>query len=197
MTEKNESDSLLIDDVIGDTAQAVSNICSPRERLTQSGVKKLGTAEAFAQQIFIMGQRAPLLANFTQANIHLLTRYMEVFHAPAGCCFIEEGTIDDYMVLIISGSVEVTKRDNWGQRNRIAVVSPVQTLGEMSMVDGEPRFASCIALEDCEFGVMSRDSLMRLVSEQPALGAQLLFKLVQLLSNRLRQTSSKLMAYLT
>lgn len=196
IAEKPEINFSLMDDATEPSAAAAQPAQTPRERLTQLGVKQLGTAETFAQQIFTLGQRAPLLAEFTQADIQLLTRYMEVFHAPAGCCFIEEGAMDDYMVLIISGSVEVAKRDNWGQRSRIAVVTPVQTLGEMSMVDGEPRFASCVALEACQFGVMSRDSLMRLVREQPALGAQLLLKLVQLLSGRLRQTSSKLMAYM-
>ncbi|RCS56757.1 cyclic nucleotide-binding domain-containing protein [Parvibium lacunae] len=169
----------------------------PRDRLLQLGAKPLGSAVTFADQVFALAQRVPLLADFSVEEIQTLTSYMEAFHAPSGCMFIEEGALDDYMVLIIRGTVEVVKLDNWGHRSRVAIVTPVQTLGEMSMVDGEPRFASCIAMEECHFGVLSRSKLLQLIDQQPQVGAKLLLRLVQLLSSRLRQTSAKLMAYMS
>jgi CRP/FNR family cyclic AMP-dependent transcriptional regulator len=70
------------------------------------------------------------------------------------------------------------------------------TLGEMSMIDGEPRFATCMALEATTFGVLSRDSMVQIILEEPGLGAKVLVKLVTLLSQRLRQTSSNLLHYM-
>jgi CRP-like cAMP-binding protein len=66
----------------------------------------------------------------------------------------------------------------------------------MSMFDGEPRFASCVTLEPCKMAVLSREALMQVLEDEPALGNRILLKLVQLLSDRLRQTSSKLVTYL-
>src|SRR6266571_4357590 len=62
--------------------------------------------------------------------------------------------------------------------------------------DGEPRFASCIAAESCLVAALSRESLARIILEQPTLGAKVLMELVLMLSQRLRQTSTKLVAFM-
>ena len=69
-------------------------------------------------------------------------------------------------------------------------------LGEMSMLDGEPRFASCWALGDVEAAVLTREGVARLIAEQPGVGAKLLVKITQLLAQRLRNTSHQLMRHL-
>ena len=78
----------------------------------------------------------------------------------------------------------------------MTIVGAGATLGEMSMIDGEPRFATCVALEPSTFAVLSRDSMVKIIIEEPALGSKILIKLVTLLSQRLRATSSNLLHYL-
>jgi CRP-like cAMP-binding protein len=109
---------------------------------------------------------------------------------------IREGDIDDYMMLIIQGRVEIVKTDSHGHLQPMTTVGPGATLGEMSMIDGEPRFATCMALEPTTFAVLSRDSMVQIILEEPSLGAKVLVKLVTLLSQRLRQTSSNLLHYM-
>jgi CRP-like cAMP-binding protein len=75
-------------------------------------------------------------------------------------------------------------------------VTPGMTLGEMSMIDGEPRFASCAALKKTVFGVLTRDNMVKIILEKPSLGAKILIKLVTMLAQRLRQTSAKLLQYM-
>ena len=53
-----------------------------------------------------------------------------------------------------------------------------------------------IAIEPTTFAVLSRDAMVRIILEEPSLGAKLLIKLVTLLSQRLRQTSSTLLHYM-
>ena len=98
------------------------------------------------------------------------------------------------MLLMIEGSVEVFKQDRWNTPQLIASVEAGKTLGEMSMIDGEPRFATCVAAEPCVFAVLSRENLARIILEQPILGAKILMELVLMLSQRLRQTSVKLVS---
>jgi len=71
-----------------------------------------------------------------------------------------------------------------------------RTLGEMSMIDGEPRFATCIATEPSLIAVLDRESLARIIVEQPLLGAKILMELVLMLSHRLRATSQRLLGLL-
>jgi CRP-like cAMP-binding protein len=40
----------------------------------------------------------------------------------------------------------------------------------MSLIDGEPRFASYVALTPVDFAVLDRQNLPRLISEEPAQG---------------------------
>jgi len=58
---------------------------------------------------------------------------------------IREGDGGDFMLMLISGKVEVHKRDRWNTPQLLATVEAGRTLGEMSMIDGEARFATCIA----------------------------------------------------
>jgi CRP-like cAMP-binding protein len=63
----------------------------------------------------------------------------------------------------------------------------------MSMIDGEPRFATCIATDRVEFAVLTRDGMANIILERPSLGSKILIKLVTMLSQRLRQTSARLL----
>ena len=60
------------------------------------------------------------------------------------------------------------------------------------MIDGEPRFGTCVAIEPVLIAVMQRESLARIIVEQPMLGAKILMELVLMLSQRLRATSARL-----
>ena len=53
-----------------------------------------------------------------------------------------------------------------------------------------------LTLENSRIAVLTRDALMLVLSEDAKLGNKILLKLVQLLSERLRQTSAKLVSYL-
>ncbi len=72
---------------------------------------------------------------------------MRCYRAPLGTEIIREGDDGDFMVLILEGSVEIVKKDIRGQAQIMGTAGPGKTLGEMSLIDGEPRFASCVALE--------------------------------------------------
>lgn len=64
------------------------------------------------------------------------------------------------------------------------------------MIDGEARFATCVAMEPVVLAVLDRESLARIIVEQPMLGAKILMELVLILSQRLRTTSERLLGLL-
>jgi len=152
----------------------------------------LGDATQFAVKMHRMISYSPLFENFNMAEIRLMSHFMHVYHGEPGQEIIHEGEQGDFMLLMIEGSVEVFKQDRWNTPKLIASVTAGKTLGEMSMIDGEPRFATCVAAEPCVFAVLSRENLARIILEHPILGAKILMELVLMLSQRLRQTSIKL-----
>jgi CRP/FNR family cyclic AMP-dependent transcriptional regulator len=173
---------------------AESDLQAPQNALLQT-LEHLGEGTALAQQIFDMIGHSKFFADFTRDDVQRLTAFMQIYRAEATQMMIREGDIDDYMLLIIQGRVEIVKIDSHGNLQPMTTVGSGATLGEMSMIDGEPRFATCMALEATTFGVLSRDSMVQIILEEPGLGAKVLVKLVTLLSQRLRQTSSNLLHY--
>ncbi len=160
------------------------------------GLENLGEGTALAQQIYDMIGHSKFFDDFSREDVQMLAAFMQVYRAEAGSMIIREGDVDDYMLLIILGKVEIVKTDKRGAVQPMTGVGPGMTLGEMSMIDGEPRFATCVAVEPTTFAVLSRDSMVRITLEEPSLGSKLLIKLVTLLSQRLRQTSSTLLHYM-
>ena len=156
----------------------------------------LGDATQFATQIHNMVSYSPLFENFNLAEIRLLSHFMQMYRAEPGVEIIREGEPGDFMMMLVEGRVEVFKQDRWNAPRLIALIEPGKTVGEMSMIDGEPRFATCVSAERCMIAVLTRESLARIILEQPILGAKILMELVLMLSQRLRQTSSKLVSYM-
>jgi CRP-like cAMP-binding protein len=159
-------------------------------------LEHLGDATKFSPQIHALIPRCDLLENFSPAEVRLLAHFMDVYQAPAGTEIIHEGEGGDFMLMLIEGKVEVLKRDRWNTPQLLATVEAGRTLGEMSMIDGEARFATCVAVEPVLVAVLDRESLARIIVEQPLLGAKILMELVLMLSQRLRATSQRLLGLL-
>jgi CRP-like cAMP-binding protein len=156
----------------------------------------LGDASKFAAQMHALIPRCSLLEHFSTAEVKLLAHFMDVYRAEPGVEIIREGDGGDFMLMLIEGRVEVRKRDRWNTPQVIAAVDAGHTLGEMSMIDGEARFATCVATEPALFAVLDRESLARVIVEQPMLGAKILMEIVLMLSQRLRATSGRLLEFL-
>ena len=156
-------------------------------------LESLGDATKFAEQMHALIPKCALLENFSHAEVRLLTHFMIVFRAEPGVEIIREGDGGDFMLMLIEGKVEVRKRDRWNTPQLIAVVDAGKVLGEMSMIDGQARFATCVAIEPVLVAMLDRESLARIIVEQPMLGAKVLMELVLMLSQRLRATSQRLL----
>ena len=162
-------------------------------------------------------QRSELLQDFSPAEADILGQAMLLVRAQPGQLLIAEDEASDWMMLLLRGTVDVGTRriggeadgadstgdgsaDSTGERHpgntRLAVLREGAALGEMSMLDGEPRYASVWALSEVECGILSRVAVGRLISAHPAVGAKLLVKLTQLLAQRLRNISTQLVKML-
>ncbi len=153
----------------------------------------LGDASPFVERILQIIEHIELFEDFDAAEIASLARYMRCFKAPPGVEVIVEGEPGDFMLLLIEGTMEIVKIDFRGLPARIADAKPGKTLGEMSVIDGEPRFASCNTVSEVVFAVLDRDRLSRVIADEPRLGVKLLMQLLLLLNQRLRSVSMQLM----
>ncbi|MCK9379862.1 MAG: cyclic nucleotide-binding domain-containing protein [Sulfuritalea sp.] len=156
-------------------------------------VEFLGDGLPFVGRIREIIEVIQLFEDFEPDELEGLARYMRCYRAPLGTEIICEGDAGDFMLLLLDGSVEIVKKDIRGLAQIMATAGPGKTLGEMSLIDGEPRFASCVALDSVAFAVLDREGLSRIITEEPRIGVKLLMELLMLLNQRLRSVSKQLM----
>ncbi|RTL48142.1 MAG: cyclic nucleotide-binding domain-containing protein [Rhodocyclaceae bacterium] len=156
-------------------------------------IGSLGDATPFVSRILGIIEHINLFEDFSPGEVEKLARYMVAYRVPAGAQIIEEGEPGDFLLLIIEGSIEIVKTGSNGLPARIGLAGPGKTLGEMSVIDGEPRFASCITEQDCLLAVLDRENLSRILADEPRMGVKILMELLMLLNQRLRGVSNDLM----
>lgn len=177
---------------------------SAREAMEAAGIEVLGPCAGLSARRDLL-RESGFLNDFTPDEAELLGASMVHVRARHGQVLIAEDDASDWMLLLLAGTVDVSKRrvgaegrrgDLEDTTTRLAVLRAGAVLGEMSMLDGEPRYASCRALGDVEAALLTREAVAGLIRDQPAVGAKVLVKLTQLLAQRLRNTSNQLVRQL-
>jgi CRP-like cAMP-binding protein len=149
---------------------------------------------ALPGEIFARGGSSRFFTEFSQEDIVTLAGYMDGYRARAGDILIREGDAGDYMLVILEGEIDILKRDARGEQQHVTTSGAGMTIGEMSMIDGEPRFATCVATTPTVFAVLTRENMAKVMLEHPVIGAKVLVRLITMLSARLRQASLKLLS---
>ncbi len=138
------------------------------------------------------------LDDLTLADAMKVVAYMRPQRIAAGTVFIQEGETrrNDYMLLILEGDIAV-ESDLPGVNDSMVVniIGPGHLIGEMGLLDGAPRSATCTASTDIAAAVLSRTGLMRLLKDHPRVGSKLLLAISKRLADRLRETTRKLKTF--
>jgi len=99
-----------------------------------------------------------------------------------------------HLLLLLEGEVAVDTGAGLGDVP-IAVMGAGSVLGEMALLDGAPRSATCTAMSDVQAAGLARRGLERLIDEHPRVAAKLLVVLAQHMAERLRALDDQLRLY--
>lgn len=151
----------------------------------------LGGADKYVDEILEIVNTIKLFGDFSAEEVRYLCSYMQCYAAPRDCELLTEGDVGDYLLLILTGEVNVIKDiPNKGVQT-IARVGAGAVIGEMSMIDGQPRSATCVTSLPTDFAVLTRESLYHLLTNMPKLGNKVLIKLLQLMTARFRESTDR------
>ena len=100
----------------------------------------------------------------------------------AGDVLFMEGDTGEEMYVIQNGSVQVSKRIGDEERP-LATLGRGEFLGEMAILNGKPRTASAIVLEDTRCLVIDRRTLETMISKSPEIALRLVKKLAERLDS--------------
>ena len=127
-----------------------------------------------------------------------IVSYMRWVRYPPGAVLLleGEGARTSYMLLVLEGDVSVdTEASGRPDRVAISVIGPGALIGEMALLDGEPRSASCTAITSVQAAGLSHTGLELLASEHPRVACKLMVYLARHTIGRLRLLSEQLHIY--
>ncbi len=157
----------------------------------------LGTGPKYRAELCDKLADVELLTDLAWADLEALSDYLKHYGVSAKTSLFRQGDSGDFLCVLLKGKVRVYKE---GMDARDAVLvsteSAGRAIGEMALIDGEPRSASCVTVEDSELVLLTCKAFDRLCHQHPALAVKLLQRIARLLSRRLRSTSGRLVEHL-
>jgi len=128
-------------------------------------------------------KKAPLFSSLTLKGLEAIVEMATEKEFKAGTKIVSEGDTGTGFYLILSGSAEVARNDG-----RIAELGAGAFFGEMALLDGAPRSADVIALEDTMCLALTPWVMKAIIAGNPdaALG------MLKELARRLRETDRSL-----
>lgn len=102
-----------------------------------------------------------------------------------GTVLMREGEPGNDVLVVLSGCVKLTSVSGDGREVVLGVQCAPLMLGELAALDGRPRDAGVVALEDLKVGYLSASDLRRFLAERPR-AAQVLMRM---LTTRLRASN--------
>lgn len=138
-----------------------------------------------------------LCAGMRPEQARLIASKMQPCQFARGQALFHCGDDSDSMYVLLAGSVSIRRTDPaTGASVRVACLSAGLTVGEMGLIENQPRTADAIADTTVEALLLDRSALEGLHAEAPELAALLYGNLARTLAQRLRDTTLRLHAYM-
>ncbi len=154
------------------------------QRLTPSELEYLLTTQTASQAVPTTSDPS-LLRLLASVERDALAQLITEHQYQPGELIFREGESGDAMYLIRAGRVAVIK----GEFESPAILGlrgPGEIIGEMSLLEGQPRSATNVALDSVRLLRITRDGFQQLVSARPDIG----INIMRIISGRLRDADN-------
>lgn len=128
-----------------------------------------------------------LLEEISEPALRRLLGQANWFGLPGGTLLPRDGENDQALFLVVTGSLGVFVEDAKAERRMVAQISAGETVGEMSLISGEPHSAQLVALRDTELLRISREGFQLLMARHP----RVVFNLLRILVRRLHESTRR------
>jgi CRP/FNR family cyclic AMP-dependent transcriptional regulator len=122
-----------------------------------------------------------------------LAELLETEHFKEGDYIFHLGDAGHSLYIVLNGRTQVYVENTEGEKIVLAQNEPGDVFGEISLLDGGPRTATAIAIENTELLRLDRESLQELVSKHPHAALDLL----TVMGRRLRSTDELLRSHVS
>ena len=130
-------------------------------------------------------RNAPLFAGLSDLELDALAGSLGKRTFARGMIIFHKGALGQNLYLIESGRVRIYSLSTEGQEITINMLGPGEAFGELSLLDGLPRSAGAMAVENTVAYTLHRDDFLRQLDANPRMARSIL----EMVSMRLRYTT--------
>ncbi|MBE2199263.1 MAG: Crp/Fnr family transcriptional regulator [Anaerolinea sp.] len=134
-------------------------------------------------------QQMPLFADLDAGQLGQIARDIVQRHYQQGDIIFREGDAGQVVYLVAAGQVRIFV-NGWdgGETSVILFGRPGDMFGELAVVDGLPRSATAVALDDTDLYLLTRENFRRHMAHCP----QLALNFMKVLSTRVRYNTQQM-----
>ena len=177
MTTTHTKTSALGTRVIVSQPKQVYNPCTPHT-LIEVQDRRMGQLDM---------RRVPLFADLTDAQLETLIRDFSRRQFRQDEAIFQQGDPGQALYMVESGQVRIYVQDEEGQETSVILCGPGDLFGELALIDGLPRSASAVAMEDTVVLALSHDRFREQMRRYP----QMALNLMKALSVRVRYNTQQ------
>ena len=137
-------------------------------------------------------QKARLFENLLPDELEMLSELSQMKDLKAGDIVFHEGDVGNSLYVIVSGEIEVLRKDTEGKLKAIASMKEPEFFGEMSLIDKELRSATVRAKSDTALLVLTNENLHSFAKVFKNGFTMVVINIARVMSARLRETNMKL-----
>ena len=133
-------------------------------------------------------QKVTIFSGLSLDQLHKIDSLLCEQHFVSGEVVVAEGDHGEDLYILMEGQVDFYK--SWQRENEVLLseLSPFGYLGEMALLDDEPRSATAVARQDCRFLTLSGARFRELLTQSPEMG----FEVFRALTSRIRAAEKRL-----
>ncbi|WP_022980628.1 cyclic nucleotide-binding domain-containing protein [Ideonella sp. B508-1] len=142
--------------------------------------------------------RPSVLSDLRKSDARCIVSYMRPCRFEDGDVLLQEGEQGEnaHMLLVLHGDVSVeTSMMSREQPVVVTVLGEGGLIGEMALLDGAPRVATCVAQSTVICASLTRRDLRRMMDDEPVVAARLLASIGERLAERLREANRQQRLY--
>jgi len=130
--------------------------------------------------------RIPIFAGLPDRVMGLIAENMRVVHVVPGAQLLREGEHARSMFVVREGELQILKRGKGGTEYKLATLKTGDCVGEMALIDIQPRSATARALGQATLYVLDLAEIAKLYSSDVEAYALLVLNISREISRRLR-----------
>jgi CRP/FNR family transcriptional regulator, cyclic AMP receptor protein len=130
----------------------------------------------------------PLFGQLAPDQLRRLCSYAKTRRVARGTTIFKKGDPGDCLFAIVAGTIKIDVPSGNGRDAVFNLAREGEILGEIALLDGEPRTADATATTDCVLIVIDRRDFVPFVTAEPAIA----LKLIGVLCARLRHASEQI-----